>query len=95
MTREEPATEASEYYYNDIGLRVAFEEGAQWADEHPKCPWISVNDRLPDKIQKKRGFDLLLCRRAHDPHTARSLAYRDQMISYSKLLIIPSHLTEI
>ena len=61
MTREEQATEASEYYYNDIGLRVAFEEGAQWADEHPKCPWISVNDRLPDKINKFMS-EPVLCR---------------------------------
>lgn len=25
----------------------AFEEGAKWADEHPKNPWISVKDDLP------------------------------------------------
>lgn len=22
--------------------------GAEWADEHPKNPWISVEDRLPE-----------------------------------------------
>ena len=49
MTRDEQVTEATEYYYNDIGLRVAFEEGAQWADEHPKSPWISVKERLPEE----------------------------------------------
>lgn len=25
-----------------------FIAGAQWADSHPKNPWISVKDRLPD-----------------------------------------------
>ena len=26
---------------------MGFEEGTQWADEHPKSPWISVKDDLP------------------------------------------------
>ena len=25
----------------------SFIEGAKWADEHPKSPWISVNEKLP------------------------------------------------
>lgn len=29
-------------------LVEAFRCGAQWADEHPKSPWISVEDKLPD-----------------------------------------------
>lgn len=33
---------------NDIELiEKAFIEGAKWADEHPKSPWISVEDDLP------------------------------------------------
>ena len=33
---------------NDIELvEKAFIEGAKWADEHPKSPWISVKDDLP------------------------------------------------
>ena len=47
MKREEQVTEASEYYYNDIGLRVAFEEGAQWADEHQKSPWKDASVEKP------------------------------------------------
>lgn len=34
-----------DYYYDP---RDCFEEGAKWADEHPKSPWISVNDDLPN-----------------------------------------------
>lgn len=27
----------------------AFIAGAKWADEHPNNPWVSVEDRLPEK----------------------------------------------
>lgn len=30
----------------------AFEEGAKWADEHPKNPWISVSDKLPFECEE-------------------------------------------
>lgn len=30
----------------------AFIDGAKWADEHTKSPWISVEDRLPDKWKR-------------------------------------------
>ena len=33
-----------DYYYDP---RDCFEEGAKWADEHPKSPWISVKEELP------------------------------------------------
>lgn len=26
----------------------AFEKGAEWANSHPKSPWISVKEQLPD-----------------------------------------------
>lgn len=33
---------------NDIDLvEKAFIEGAEWADNHPKSPWISIKDDLP------------------------------------------------
>ena len=28
-------------------VEKAFIEGAKWADEHPKSPWISVKEELP------------------------------------------------
>ena len=35
-------------YTNDIGLiEKAFIEGAKWADNNHKSPWISVKDYLP------------------------------------------------
>lgn len=54
MTREEEIDNAKtafyervledDYYYDP---RDCFEEGAKWADAHPKSPWISVEDDLP------------------------------------------------
>ena len=45
---------------NDIYLvEKAFIEGAKWADEHPKSPWISVEDDLPcnhEELMAKRLF---------------------------------------
>lgn len=37
------------YFYNRIhNAEIAsFEAGVEWADEHPKSPWISVKDDLP------------------------------------------------
>ena len=33
--------------YSGNDLQDAFYKGAKWADEHPKSPWISVEDDLP------------------------------------------------
>ena len=45
---------------NDIDLvEKAFIEGAKWADEHTKSPWISVEDDLPcnhEELIAKRLF---------------------------------------
>lgn len=52
MTRKEQIRDAAIYY--DTGdMRDSFIEGAQWADENPKSPWISVEDRLPDRHPAK------------------------------------------
>ena len=50
MTREEQIHEAAtnaESYDSDERL-YSFTDGARWADEHPKSPWISVKERLPE-----------------------------------------------
>lgn len=41
--------------------RKDFIAGAEWADAHPRSPWISVEDRLPDKINKFMS-ETVLCR---------------------------------
>ena len=33
--------------YTEHDIKQAFEKGAEWADEHPKSPWISIKDDLP------------------------------------------------
>lgn len=56
MTREKQIKQAAlerncdcDFDSND-GLN-GFVEGAQWADEHPKSPWISVEERMPAKYE--------------------------------------------
>ena len=65
MTREElvqmreyKVGAASTEYWNknkdndEVGIMTAFEDGVAWADEHPKNPWISLSERVPEP--KKR-----------------------------------------
>lgn len=58
MTREEQIAVAFDDYsdarklctFDDFeyaDIQVAFEAGAQWADEHPISSWISVKEKLP------------------------------------------------
>lgn len=64
MTREE---EIIAEYESALGHKLNWENKAlilnvlQWADEHPKSPWISVEDRLPEKINKFLS-ESVLCR---------------------------------
>ena len=58
MTREEeirnaidtilpiPPSEKGRKYEQAL-MATGFEGGVKWADEHPKSPWISVDDDLP------------------------------------------------
>ena len=53
MTREKEidiaATHYDYGYYEDSKLSAycCFRDGAKWADNNPKSPWISVKDDLP------------------------------------------------
>ena len=54
MTREEELNKAKEEFYRRMlkegdyySPRGCFEEGVEWADEHPKSSWISVDEDLP------------------------------------------------
>lgn len=60
MTREEVKYASKDYVnylldkqeyhnekYTEYDIKQAFEKGAEWADTHPKSPWISVEDDLP------------------------------------------------
>ena len=35
-------------YIHNLVKRGAFVAGANWADKNPQCPWVSVNERLPE-----------------------------------------------
>ena len=57
MTREKEIFTAASKYIEDNSMQdgfvaitdhtIPFIEGADWADAHPKSPWISVKDKLP------------------------------------------------
>lgn len=46
-----------DYPYDELDMRNAFEAGAEWADAHPKNPWISVKDRLPEPEEEILLYD--------------------------------------
>lgn len=53
MTREEEISNAIDDFLNKEDLTClscsaySFKKGAEWADKHSKCPWISVTEDLP------------------------------------------------
>jgi len=52
MTREEEIKQVAKAYYGEMYHKYPMEyftEGAKWADAHPQNPWISVEDKLPEK----------------------------------------------
>lgn len=55
MTRKEQITDANPYGDSSeiaYGKRIGFVIGAEWADAHPKNPWISVEECLPPDMHK-------------------------------------------
>ena len=38
--------------YTEYDIQQAFEKCAQWTDDNPKSPWISVKDDLPYKHEE-------------------------------------------
>lgn len=47
MTREEEIRSAGLRICFPSESTIAFKKGAEWADNNPKNPWISVDDDLP------------------------------------------------
>jgi hypothetical protein len=69
MAREKEYQKAAHEYINSDAVKPEnmylaygdFINGAKWADEHPQSPWISVEERLPEKINKFMS-EPVLCR---------------------------------
>ena len=60
MTREEQIREAAtiasrKFQYRDLHIPAmsGFIAGAEWADANQPNPWISVEERLPDRLPAK------------------------------------------
>lgn len=52
MTREEEIKNAACTHCAAADVMLGFIGGAEWADRHPKSPWISVEERLPEEGQQ-------------------------------------------
>lgn len=57
MTREEQIQKEAVSFCNKICPQLlvgeySFIQGAEWADEHPKSSWISVEDDLPKQDEE-------------------------------------------
>lgn len=62
MNREEEIKAANPYGNSSSfasGKMIGFTIGAEWADAHPKNPWISVKEQLPEEGQKFCFGDVL------------------------------------
>lgn len=53
MTRKEEIKNAACTHCATADVMLGFIGGAEWADENPKSPWISVEDGLPTNQKQK------------------------------------------
>ncbi|MBW9277447.1 DUF551 domain-containing protein [Bacteroides fragilis] len=44
--------------FDETDMYNMFASGVTWADAHPKNPWISVKDRLPEPEQEVLLYDV-------------------------------------
>lgn len=90
MAREEQINDEAVNYGNrlfgeDLSKSLiasfGFTHGAEWADNNPKSPWISVNDDLPCNHEELKG-DNPFC-----PFTKSVLvAYEDGNVDFGRML---------
>ena len=73
---------------NDIDLvEKAFIEGAKWADEHPKSPWISVEDDLPcnhDELKPNSYATYKVIVLLNDGRIRETYMFYDKWVQYGK-----------
>ena len=67
MTRKEQIREAARNLTISVSrankanfAKAVFEAGVKWADENPKSPWISVEERLPETNVFDGSEDVLI-----------------------------------
>lgn len=58
MTRKQQIEQA--WLHGDAENLTSFRIGAEWADAHPISPWISVNERLPEKVNEFLSDEVLV-----------------------------------
>lgn len=63
MKREEEIRQAAVLNFKQEwhgSIIDAFTQGAEWADQHPQSQWISVEERLPERVEKYQSADVLV-----------------------------------
>ena len=66
MTRKEEIANAADKTFPTTAFYIptfeilGFTFGAEWADKHPKSPWISVKDKLPPKENCELSIKVLV-----------------------------------
>ncbi len=65
MKREEEINRAIRELYelygrNEITLEGIIRWAINYADAHPQSPWISVEERLPERVEKYQSADVLV-----------------------------------
>lgn len=81
MTREKEINIAASKYIEDNSMpdgevaisdhKDSFIEGAEWADNHPKSPWISVNEKLPPEEEDGLSIKVLVASNKGNIHLSR------------------------
>ena len=57
--------------YEQALMATGFQYGAQWADENPKLPWISVNEKLPPIEKDNLSIKVLVVSTKGEIHLSR------------------------
>ena len=96
MTREKEIDIAASRYIEENTIngyitisdhKDSFIEGAEWADAHPKSPWISVNDDLPcnhDELKPNSYATYKVIVLLNDGRIRETYMFYDKWVQYGK-----------
>lgn len=106
MTRAEKALEESKRFERSLtesdlaslsrsDMGFAFQSGIRWADDHPKSPWISVEEDLPcnheELIDTTRHYQV--SKNVIVRHKDGSVTFERMTKNYKNQWIFPSDVT--
>ena len=57
--------------YEQALMATGFEAGAQWADDNPKSPWISVKEKFPPEEKDGISIKVIVLSTMNNPHFSK------------------------